>query len=126
MFPLSCYQLSCITQQYQTLNVGFDIITHGSSFHLFGNLDQTPQKNLKFHEAKPSEISNFSVVFESQIPNFTLRRRYIPSEKIGQNIDPLRKSFLSLIIYTGLVQVYYSHFWAPRTPGGVWGAMGGF
>ena len=52
--------------------------------------------------------------------------RYIPSEKIGQNIDPLQKSFLSLIINTGLVQVYYSHFWAPRTPGGVWGAMGGF
>ena len=39
------------------------------------NLAQTPQKNLKFHEAKPSEISNFSVVFESQIPNSTLRRR---------------------------------------------------
>ena len=29
----------------------------------------------KFNEAKPSEISNFSVVFESQIPNSTLRRR---------------------------------------------------
>ena len=25
---------------------------------------KTPQKNLKFHEAKPSEISNFSAVFE--------------------------------------------------------------
>ena len=32
------------------------------------NLAQTPQKNLKFHEAKESEISYFSVVFESQIP----------------------------------------------------------
>ena len=35
---------------------------------------QTPQKNLKSHEVKPSEISNVSVVFESQIPNSTLRR----------------------------------------------------
>ena len=38
------------------------------------NLAQTPQKNLKSLEAKPSEISNFSVVFESQIPNSTLCR----------------------------------------------------
>ena len=38
------------------------------------NLVQTPQKKLKFHEAKPSEISKFSVVFESQIQNSTLRR----------------------------------------------------
>ena len=33
------------------------------------NLAQTSLNNLKSHEAQPSEISNFSVVFESQIPN---------------------------------------------------------
>ena len=35
---------------------------------------QTPLRNLKSHEAQPSGISNLSVVFESQIPNSTLRR----------------------------------------------------
>ena len=38
---------------------------------------------------------------------------------------PPKINFLSLIINTGLGQVHYSHFWPPRTPGGVWGALGG-
>ena len=39
-------------------------------------------------------------------------------------MDPSENLFLSLIINTGLVQVFYSHFWAPQTPGEVWGAIG--
>ena len=39
---------------------------------------------------------------------------------------PSKIIFLSLIINTGLGQVHYSDFGSPRTPGGVWGALGGF
>ena len=56
----------------------------------------------------------------------TIPNRVGPWEKVSQNIDPFKNHFLSLMINTGLGQVHHSHFWPPRTPGGVWGALGGF
>ena len=41
-------------------------------------------------------------------------------------LTPSKIIFLSSIINIGLGQVHYSHFGSPRTPGGVWGALGGF
>ena len=41
-------------------------------------------------------------------------------------LTPSKIIFLSSIINIGLGQVHYSHFGYPRTPGGVWGALGGF
>ena len=44
------------------------------------SLVQTPLKNFKTHEAKPSEFSHCSVMFESQIPNPTSPQRDVCCE----------------------------------------------
>ena len=52
---------------------------------------------------------------------------YIPSEKVGQNIDPLRNSFFVTKYQHWTGTSVLEPFLGPRDPwGGVWGAMGGF
>ena len=51
---------------------------------------------------------------------------WVRGKKWVKILTPSKIIFLSLIINTGLGQVHHSNFWPPRTPGGAWGALGGF